>query len=166
MPLLAAAYLAGVGIAFFLDRRPVEPPTVSPKLDNGGLGRTSEPLPAPSTAGSAPEALRDALARARGSGKRVWVEVYADRCAENAVWDRFYGAYPDLIEARARNFVPVRTTVGATGRDPEGLTDYLPKSRGYPAIYVLNSDGAVLNFIDRGDFTHDQFLALLSHSTE
>ena len=94
--------------------------------------------------------VKEAIAEAARTGKRVLVEVGGEWCIWCHRLDDFFTANPQLIKTRDANFVLVKVNFSEENEN-KTLLDTYPKIVGYPHIFVLGSDGALLKSQDTGD---------------
>lgn len=113
--------------------------------------------------------LAVALARARAEAKRVIVDVGGEWCTWCHVMDRFIEANPDVAAAISDGFVWLKVNYSPANKNEE-LLSRLPKVEGYPHLFVLDSNGALLKSqrtseLESGS-TYDKgkFLAFLKRS--
>jgi len=85
--------------------------------------------------------IKEALARASASGRRVLVEVGGTWCSWCGVLDRHFAARPAALALRDAAFVTVK--VYSKPSDPSAALAAYPKPPGYPHFYVLNADGTL-----------------------
>jgi hypothetical protein len=103
-------------------------------------------------ASGARQEIRDAIARAAKSHKRVLVVFGADWCYDCHVLDRALRR-PDIAPALNSNFELVHVDVGQGDKNQDLMNEYeVPMKRGIPAIAVLDSDGKLLYSQKNGEF--------------
>jgi thiol:disulfide interchange protein len=107
-----------------------------------------------------------AVAQAKAEGKRVLVDVGGEWCSWCHVMDRFFAADADARALRERGFVFVKVNWSPQNHN-EALLSRWPKINGYPHLFVLGPDGALLHSQDtskleagRG-YDRDRFMAFL-----
>lgn len=87
--------------------------------------------------------LRNAIAQAQKTDKRILLEVGGEWCTWCHILDRYFRAHPDLTAARDRHYVTVKINVSAENQNKTVLSRY-PGIPGYPHFFVLDSDGTLL----------------------
>jgi hypothetical protein len=90
--------------------------------------------------------IKQALALAAASGRRVLVEVGGPWCSWCGIMDRFFAADAQALALRDAAFVTVKVFSRPSAPNP-ALAGY-SKPAGYPHLYVLAPDGAVLESRD------------------
>ena len=88
-----------------------------------------------------------AVAMAKSQGKRVIVDVGGEWCAWCHILDRFIAANDDVAGLIARNYVWVKVNYSKENRN-EALLSRWPGIRGYPHLFVLDADGALVHSQD------------------
>jgi thiol:disulfide interchange protein len=91
--------------------------------------------------------LRDAIAEAGRTHKRILLEVGGEWCVWCHIMDGYFDAHPDLRAARDDRFVTVKINYSEENKNEAFLAKY-PKVAGYPHIFVLDSDGTLLHSQD------------------
>ena len=130
----------------------------------------AEGLPAYSTGYSAERDPfadgRAALALAKGSGRRVLIEVGGDWCAWCHRLERIISEHPEITKALYGNFVLLKVSVDEANPNAEFLSG-LPKLEGYPKLFVARADGIIVHsqdpsdFMVAGDYAPEPILAFL-----
>lgn len=129
------------------------------------------PIAAPAVAGSLPaysvdyDLSRDPLADARAAfalsgqtGRRVLIEVGGDWCRWCHVLDRLLAREPSLEARLHRAFVVLKVAIDED-HDGAGVLAAYPAADGYPYLYVVQADGALIHaqdavgFLEDGDFS-------------
>jgi len=87
--------------------------------------------------------IADALARAKVTRRRVLLEVGGNWCLWCRRMDAFFAANPDVAELRDKGYVLVRVSVTPEKPNAQALSAY-PTPAGYPHLYVLEPDGALV----------------------
>jgi thioredoxin-related protein len=95
--------------------------------------------------------LRNALADAQASGRKVLVIAGGDWCRWCMALEAFVARNADVKAALNKTFVPIEVYVGEKNANTEFLAA-LPKAKGYPHFWVLDSDGKLLQSVDTGPF--------------
>ncbi|OGS14849.1 MAG: hypothetical protein A2234_10525 [Elusimicrobia bacterium RIFOXYA2_FULL_58_8] len=142
---------------------------VLPRKTAGGGGKKTVAAPAPESGGRAAEApptrtievnpgfdagrdsvrdIKTALTLARKQRKRVMVIVGGYWCEWCTKMSRLFREDSVLAEKLGRNFVVVKVYYDfSTPALPEGIAGY-PKMAGVPQIYILDTDGTILESKD------------------
>jgi len=111
--------------------------------------------------------LTQAVVVAQKENKRIMLELGGDWCIWCKYMDDFYKSHPDILQARAENYVLVKINVSEDNANEEFLSQF-PEAAGYPHIYILESDGTFLhsqNTVDLEDgvdsYVPEVFMAFL-----
>lgn len=88
--------------------------------------------------------LGQAIVVAQKENKRIMLELGGDWCIWCKYMDDFYKSHPDILQARAENYVLVKINVSEENANEEFLSQF-PEAAGYPHIYILESDGTFLH---------------------
>ena len=88
--------------------------------------------------------IRDAVAEAKRTNRRILLEVGGDWCSWCHTFDNFFEAHSDLIALREKNFITVKINFSEENPNKEVLSRYSPIP-GYPHIFVLDSEGKLLH---------------------
>jgi thiol:disulfide interchange protein len=92
---------------------------------------------------NADQDIRDAVAEAKRSHRRILLEVGGEWCIWCHRLDDFFSAHSNLTRLRDKNFVTVKINFSEENPNQEVLSRYGPIS-GYPYIFVLDSDGKLV----------------------
>lgn len=92
-----------------------------------------------------------AVSAAKGSGKRVLVEVGGDWCPWCRRMDPFLFKDPEIAGFRTQHFVTVKVYIGPDKNNAETLSAY-GEIPGTPHFFVLGSDGALIIAQKSDDF--------------
>ena len=117
---------------------------------------------------NADQDIRDAVAEAKRSHRRVLLEVGGEWCIWCHRLDDFFAAHPDLTSVRDKNFVTVKINFSEENPNKEVLSRYGPIS-GYPYIFVLDSDGKLVRSQETGVFeagksyVEERLMTFLTH---
>ena len=95
--------------------------------------------------------IRDAVAEAKRSHRRILLEVGGEWCIWCHRLDDFFSAHPNLTRLRDKNFVTVKINFSEENPNKEVLSRYGEVS-GYPYIFVLDSDGKLVRSQETGVF--------------
>ena len=107
-----------------------------------------------------------AVSTAESQGKRVLVDVGGEWCSWCHIMDDFFARDTEARALRDRGFVWVKVNWSKENRN-ERLLSRWPKIRGYPHLFVLGPDGALLHSQDTGmleagrGYDREKFLAFL-----
>lgn len=96
---------------------------------------------------SARDAVADvatAASMAKAQRKRVLVDVGGEWCPWCHILDRFVAANPDVKKLVDDNYVWVKVNWSPQNKN-EPLLSRWPKVKGYPHLFVLDGDGALLH---------------------
>ncbi|MFN8383919.1 MAG: thioredoxin family protein [Anaerolineales bacterium] len=111
--------------------------------------------------------LAQAIVIAQKENKRIMLELGGDWCIWCKYMDDFYKSHPDILQARAENYVLVKVNVSEDNANEEFLSQF-PEAAGYPHIYILESDGTFLHSQNTADledgavsYVPDVFIAFL-----
>src|SRR2546421_9134156 len=87
--------------------------------------------------------IREAIAEAKRTNRRILLEVGGDWCSWCHRLDEFFEAHSDLIALRDMNFVTVKINFSEENPNKEVLSRYdvIPC---YPHIFLFDSDGSLL----------------------
>jgi thioredoxin-related protein len=84
--------------------------------------------------------IRDAVAEAARTHRRVLLDVGGNWCSWCRLLDKFFADHPDLAALIDKNYVMVKVNYSPDNNNEEALGKY-PHAEGYPHIYVLDSTG-------------------------
>jgi thiol:disulfide interchange protein len=107
-----------------------------------------------------------AVAAARSQNKRVLVDVGGEWCSWCHIMDRFFAADAEARALRDKAYVMVKVNFSPENRNEAFLSRW-PRIAGYPHLFVLGPDGALLHSQDTGDleagkgYDRAKFLAFL-----
>ena len=90
-----------------------------------------------------------ATAQAKAQGKRVLVDVGGEWCSWCHILDRFIVANADVRTLRDNGYVWVKVNWSPQNKN-ETLLSRWPKIKGYPHLFVLDGDGALVHSQDTG----------------
>lgn len=94
--------------------------------------------------------LAQAIVVAQKENKRILLELGGDWCIWCKYMDDFYESHPDILQARAENYVLVKINVSEENENVQFLSQF-PEAAGYPHIYILESDGTFLHSQNTAD---------------
>jgi thiol:disulfide interchange protein len=114
--------------------------------------RTAEPsFPGPTAkfdySRDAAKDIQAAAAEAKRTNRRVILDVGGEWCGWCHTLDRYFVAHTELQGLRDRNFVWLKVNYSKENRNEAVLSRY-PAIKGYPHLFVLNSDGTLLHSQD------------------
>ena len=104
---------------------------------------------------SAEQDLRNAVAEAQRTGKRILLEVGGEWCSWCHIMDKFFDQNPNLTKLRDTNYVTVKINFSKENENGKFLGQY-PKIPGYPHLFVLESNGKLLHSQFTGDLEQGQ----------
>jgi len=90
-----------------------------------------------------------AVAQAKAEGKRVLVDVGGEWCSWCHIMDRFFAADAEARALRDAAFVMVKVNYSRENKNTAFLSRW-PRIAGYPHLFVLDTDGALLHSQDTG----------------
>jgi thiol:disulfide interchange protein len=93
--------------------------------------------------------VAQAVATAKAQDKRVLVDVGGEWCAWCHIMDRFFAADAQALALREQGFVFVKVNYSKENKN-EALLSRWPRVKGYPHLFVLGPDGALLHSQDTG----------------
>lgn len=111
---------------------------------------------------------RDALELARKTDRLVLIEVGGEWCAWCHVLDRFIRDNRDVYDTLYGNYVVLKVNVSDENDNREFLSG-LPKTNGYPHLFITRNDGSVIystdvtRLVKDGRFVHERVMAFLEH---
>jgi thioredoxin-related protein len=115
---------------------------------------------------NAEQDIRDGVAEAKRTGKRVLLEVGGQWCIWCHIMDEYFEKHPDLLAFREKNFIMVKINFSDENKNERVLSRY-PDVAGYPHIFVLDHDGKLLHSQDTGKleegrgYNLERFMAFL-----
>lgn len=91
--------------------------------------------------------LQIAMAAAQKHGRRIILDVGGEWCHWCRTIDQYFSANPDLAKLRDDNFVWMKVNMSEENENKAFLSTY-PEIKGYPHLFVLDSDGKFLHSQD------------------
>jgi thiol:disulfide interchange protein len=88
-----------------------------------------------------------AVAEARRTNRRVILDVGGEWCGWCHTLDRYFVEHEDLRVLRDRHYIWLKINHSAENRNEAVLSKY-PAIKGYPHLFVLDEDGALLHSQD------------------
>ncbi|WP_114394986.1 thioredoxin family protein [Oleisolibacter albus] len=92
--------------------------------------------------------LKAAMADAKASGRNILIDVGGDWCIWCKLLDAMFARDADLAALRDRNFVLLKVHYDKKVNQNADFLGQYPKAAGYPHLYVLDADGALLHSQD------------------
>ena len=99
--------------------------------------------------------IKDAVVEAQRTGKRILLEVGGDWCHWCHIMDDYFDKNPKLTASRDNNFITVKINFSPQNENAKALSKY-PKIPGYPHLFVLESNGALLQSQFTGELEEGQ----------
>lgn len=95
--------------------------------------------------------IKEAVARAKASGKHVFIQYGGNWCPWCIKFDAFVKADTGLMRVVDRNYISVKLNYDQTNRN-DAANEYLgnPSRFGFPVFIILNGEGKVLHIQDSG----------------
>jgi thioredoxin-related protein len=93
--------------------------------------------------------IREAIVEAKGSGRRILLDVGGGWCIWCHRLDAYFGEQKDLADYMHKHFVVVKVFYSREYKNEAVLSQY-PKIPGYPHLFVLENDGTLLFSQDTG----------------
>jgi thiol:disulfide interchange protein len=115
---------------------------------------------------NAEQDIRDAVAEADRTGKRVLLEVGGEWCIWCHIMDAYFEKNAELLSYREKNFVMLKINFSEENKNEQALSHY-PQINGYPHLFVLDRDGKLLHSQDTGkleegkSYNLEKFMAFL-----
>src|SRR5689334_3120338 len=115
---------------------------------------------------NADQDIREGVAEAKRTGKRVLLEVGGQWCIWCHIMDEYFDNHPDLLAFREKNFIMVKINFSDENKNERVLSRY-PDVAGYPHIFVLDNNGKLLHSQDTGKleegrgYNLERFIAFL-----
>lgn len=116
-------------------------------LEPGYLGYDPEANPQ--------EDLRLAVAEAARDGKRIILVVGGEWCIWCKILQDFLVLNRDVKQQWEENYITIKVYFGPENRNESFLSQY-PQIRGYPHLFVLESDGSLLHSQRTVELEHRQ----------
>ena len=91
--------------------------------------------------------MRQTIQEAQRTDKRILVEVGGEWCKWCHYLDTFFEKNTDVTAFLKEHFVLVKVNFSPENENKKFLLSY-PKPAGYPHLYVLDTDGSLLNSQD------------------
>jgi thioredoxin-related protein/uncharacterized protein YciI len=94
--------------------------------------------------------IREAIAEAKRSNRRIILDVGGEWCIWCKRLDTLFMRNSDLTDFMFKNYVVVKVNFSKENENETVLSQY-PEIQGYPHIFVLEKDGKLLHSQDTGD---------------
>jgi thiol:disulfide interchange protein len=91
--------------------------------------------------------LQDAIRQSQQNGKRILLDVGGEWCIWCHKLDAFFENNPQLLELRESNFIFLKINFSPDNQNKQFLSRY-PRIQGYPHLFVLDSNGKLLQSQD------------------
>ncbi len=91
--------------------------------------------------------LQAAIAEAHRTDRNILLDVGGHWCKWCGYMDKFFTSHPDLLALRDQNFVVVYVNYSEANPNEKFLKQF-PEVKGYPHLFVLNSDGKLVQSQD------------------
>jgi len=110
--------------------------------------------------------IKDAVAEAQRTGRRVLLEVGGQWCIWCHYMDDFFEKHAELLALREKSFSMVKINFSEENKNEQVLSRY-PKIPGYPHLFVLDRDGKLLHSEDTSvleegkSYNLEKFMAFL-----
>ncbi len=111
---------------------------------------------------------RDALELARKTDRLVLIEVGGNWCVWCHALDRFFRQNKDAYDMLHSNYVVLKVNMSEENDNSEFLSG-LPKTNGYPHLFITDDDGTVIystdttRLLENGKYNHKRVMAFLKH---
>ena len=99
---------------------------------------------------NAAEDLKAAMATAQKSGKRIILDVGGEWCGWCRLMDNYLIKNAELGKLRDENYIWLKINMSEENENKEFLSAY-PEIKGYPHLFVLESDGTLLKSKDTAE---------------
>ena len=110
--------------------------------------------------------IKDAVAEAKRTNKKVYVDVGGEWCIWCHRLDDFYSANKDLQDYLNKYYVFVKVNYSKENKNEEVLAKY-PKIEGYPHVFILDKTGKLIKSKNTGEleegkgYNHDKLMEFL-----
>ncbi len=110
--------------------------------------------------------IKDAVAEAKRTNKKVYVDVGGEWCIWCHRIDDFYAANTDLQNYLDKHYVFVKVNYSKENKNEEVLANY-PKIEGYPHVFILDKKGKLIKSKNTGEleegkgYNHDKVMEFL-----
>jgi thioredoxin-related protein len=93
--------------------------------------------------------LQAAIGEALRTDRNILLDVGGHWCKWCMHLDKFFTDHPDVLALRDKNFVVVYVNFSDLNKNEKFLKQF-PAPKGFPHLYVLNSDGKLIQSEDTG----------------
>lgn len=90
------------------------------------------------------EDIQSAVEKVKGSGKRILLQVGGDWCGWCHLMSKYFNENEKVAKSLTDGYVIVKVNYSPENQNKEFLGKY-PSIRGYPHLFVLDSDGKLLH---------------------
>ncbi|MCL5031493.1 MAG: thioredoxin family protein [Bacteroidetes bacterium] len=110
--------------------------------------------------------IKGAVAEAKRTNKKVYVDVGGEWCIWCHRLDDFYAANADLQNYLDKHYVFVKVNYSKENKNEDVLANY-PKIEGYPHVFILDKKGKLIKSKNTGEleegkgYNHDKVLEFL-----
>lgn len=94
--------------------------------------------------------IKDAIAEAQKTKKRILLEVGGKWCIWCRTMDGFFEKTPELTTFRDEKYIMVKINYSPENENKDVLSHY-PAVAGYPHIFILDENGKLLHSQDTGE---------------
>lgn len=111
---------------------------------------------------------KDALELARKTSRLVMIEVGGDWCVWCHVLEKFIQGNKEVHDTLYANYVVLKVNMSDENDNSEFLSG-LPKTNGYPHLFITKDDGTVIystdttRLLEKGKYNHKRVMAFLKH---
>ena len=107
-------------------------------------------LPSFDPSRNAAKDIKNAIAEAKKTNKRIYVDVGGEWCIWCHRIDEFYETHKDLYSYLKKHYVFVKINYSKENKNEKVLSKY-PKIEGYPHVFILDKNGKLLKSKDTGE---------------
>lgn len=100
--------------------------------------------------------IENAVVQATQSGKRIILDVGGEWCSWCHKLDKFFEENSDVTEFMLENYILVKVNYSKENKNEEVLSRF-PPIKGYPHLFVLDSDGKLLHSQDTGELESGKY---------
>ena len=120
-----------------------------PQVENK-IKKETAILPGFNPSRNAAKDIKDAIAEAGKTHKRIYVDVGGEWCIWCHRIDNFYETNKDLYSYLQKHYVFVKINYSKENKNEKVLSKY-PKINGYPHVFILDKQGKLLKSKDTGE---------------
>lgn len=103
--------------------------------------------------------LKDALAEASRTGKRILVKVGGEWCSWCHIMDAFFEKHSELLSLAEQNYVILKINYSEENPNAKLLSRY-PAIEGYPHLFILDQEGKLLRSQETGQLEEGKSYSL------